>query len=378
MFEPDQLPLVRQRIREETDRTAFLLDDVEIEVESLRTARPVTIQPKNSNMISLVASDAGNNKIEFNPLLLQLVRVVDSYGAQQFFDVISSSSDTGELSKHHLAEGTPLGRLMHDLGVSELSALSPMIPRTYSGSSGWTLVYRDICEWAVIYDQCKKDFAADTVLLHDGLLRAKIFTGDLFVQMYRLIKLAIDRLKERYRRDLFLVGIAKHSEILERYRLAMSISNVFPDGAAFYVPIPMDLQSKVYKWAEYVRSPLIAPDERDIEAPKFNMGEMYFVRFGPRMGDPIWTVDILAGQSTSAQKIFGSLLNDAQCGFPIPYYPHCLQQADSHAQVVDLDLAILQDTMVEAIRDHLSPSQRPTFDAHRLAVDDPAARRYSA
>ena len=70
---------------------------------------------------------------------------------------------------------------MRDLGVSSLAELSPMIPEQ-PVSSGWTLVYRDLCEWAVIYDLCQKEFASDTVLLHDGLLRTKIFAGDLFVR----------------------------------------------------------------------------------------------------------------------------------------------------------------------------------------------------
>ena len=49
-----------------------------------------------------------------------------------------------------------------------------------------------------------------------------------------------------------------------------------------------------------------------------------------------------------AQQIFGSLLADAELGFPVPCYPHCLQEADRYAQVVDLDLATLQNALDEA------------------------------
>lgn len=378
MFDPDKLPAIQDRIREETDRSSASFDELRSEVDALRIGGVTTIQPMNTNMISLVASDAGNNRLEFNPLMLQVVRVVDSYGAEQFFDVISSSTDTGALSRRQFSPSgkpiSPLGLLMSDLGISTLSELSPMIPERPT-SAGWTLVYRDLCEWAVLYELCHKEFASDTVLLHDGLLRTKIFAGDLFVQMYHRIKAVIDRTRSERRRDLFIVGIAKHSEVLERYALAMAISEVFPDGASQYAPIPMEMQKKVYKWAEYLRLPTDVAT--DVEQPKFNMGEMFFVRFGPRSGDPVWTVDLLHGQSDRAQKILGSLLNDAQLGFPVPYYPHSLQQADAHAQIVDLDLAILQDTMVEAVRAHVIPAQRPLFDAHRLALGDPAARRYS-
>ncbi len=378
MFDPERLPEIRERIRAETDRASHAFDEIEDEVESLRRAGVVTIQPTNTNMISLVASDAGNNKLEFNPLMLQVVRVVDSFGAELFFDVVSSATDTKELSRRHLDESgnalTPLGQLMKDLKVTTLSDLSPMIP-TFPVNSAWTLVYRDLCEWAVLYDLCHQQFATDTVILHDGLLRTKIFTGDLFVQIYRKISDVIERTRNERRRDLFVVGIAKHTEVLERYALAMAISSVLSDGVSQYVPIPIEMQRKVYKWAEYVRLP--DQSDKDVEPPKYNMGAMHFVRFGPRSGDPVWTVDLLANQTSRAQKIFGSLLNDAQLGFPIPYYPQSLQQADNHAQIVDLDLEILKDTMVDSVREHIDQPRRPLFDAHRLSVSDPASRRYA-
>jgi hypothetical protein len=378
VFDPERLPEVKQRIREATQENTYLFDSVEQDVSGLR-AQTVTIQPRSTNTISLVASDAGNNKIEFNPLLLQMVRVVDSKGKELVFDVISSETDTRELSRRQFGDDgtpvTPLGKLMRDLNVEWLWDLTSMIPQRPE-TSGWTIVFRDLCEWAAIYEQCcYKEWGQDTLLLHDGLLRTKVFKGDLFVQMYHRIKESIDQAKRVDRRDLFLVGIAKHSEVLERYRLAMALSNVFPGGAAQYVPIPMDMQKKVYKWNEYLRLPTDTAE--DVEQPKYNMGEMYFVRFGTRTGDPVWTVDLLAGQTSQAQKIFGSLLSDAEVGFPVPYYPDCLQKADAHAQVVDLDLAILQDAMIDALRDHLGPQRKPIFDAHQLVASDPAARRYS-
>jgi hypothetical protein len=103
---------------------------------------------------------------------------------------------------------------------------------------------------------------------------------------------------------------------------------------------------------------------------------MYLVRFGKMSADPVWTVDLLESQKGSAQQIFGSMLSDAEQGFPIPCYPHCLQEADRHAQVVDLDLAILQNELEDAVREKVRPDRRPVFDAQLLTVADPAAVRY--
>jgi hypothetical protein len=375
MFDPDKLPELQALIRESTARDAVLLADVLKEVHQLKRD-VVTIQPRNTNSISLVAADGGNNRIRFNPFYLQVVRIVDSNGAERFLDVVSPSTDTAALGRRHLDEQTPLGRLMRDLNVDSLAELSPMIPVS-AKSSSWTLVYRDLCEWAVLYELISyREWGSDTLVVHDGLLRTKIFAGELFVDMYKLIRAAIQRLWNQHRIKLYLVGIAKHSEVLDRYRLGIAIADVLPAGQPQYTSIDETLQRNVYSWAEYVRSPDDAPD--DTEKPKYNMGVMYFVRFGTRVGDPIWTVDLLAHQADRAQEIFGSLVGDAEMGFPVPFYPYCLQQADAYAQVVDFDLAILQDTLVEAVRDQIVVGRRHAFDALRLETEDPAARRYSS
>ena len=105
MFDPAQLPDLRRLVCEATQADSGLLDDVLSEVRSLRPV--VTIQPRNTNSISLVASDGGNNRLVYNPFSLQVVRVVDTQGQELFLDVISPSTDTVALGKRHLDDGTP-------------------------------------------------------------------------------------------------------------------------------------------------------------------------------------------------------------------------------------------------------------------------------
>lgn len=373
MFDTDSLASVQEQIRSQTAAQAGLF------VEILRDARALgaevrAIQPRSATSISLVASDGGNNRIEFNPFLLQLIRVVDSYGDELFRDVITPSLDVRRLGDRHLDEKTPLGRLMTDLGVGSLPELSPMLP-VQPKNAGWVLTYRDICEWAILYDLIRyRDFGTDTLIVRDGLLRSKIFQRDLFVQMYRLLRARIEELAVKRRRDVFLVGLAKHSKILQRYAMAITVAGVFPPGTPCFAPVPLDIQRKVYQWEEYVR-PVDTGEPSFGEDPKFNIGRMYLVRFGRQSGDPIWTVDLLESQQGRAQEIFGCLLADALDGFPIPFYPNCLQQADHHAQVVDFDLDILRDTLADAVRALVDPASRPALDALQLATDV-ARRRY--
>lgn len=375
MFDLDTIPRIVEQIRSIAHSDMGMLDAVVSDVEPLRaTAR--AIKPRDSRYMSIVASDGGHNRLEFNPFQLQLIRVVDSYGKELFFDVVSNGTDLAQLAELHLGAGgspTPLGRLMQDLGVHDLTALSPMLSPS-PDSTSWFMVYREICEWATLYDLIRhREHATSTLFIHDGLLRSKVFSGDLFVRMYGLIKTHIEAVKRDSKRDLYLVGLAKRTQVQQQYELAMSLARVFSTGSPMFAPVPMDMQVRAYRWEEYVRSPEV---DQQGESPKFNMGSMHFVRFGGSSGDPIWTVDLLESQKERAQEVFGCLLGDALNGFPIPFYPKSLQQADEHAQVAGFGFEILQDALIDAVAAAVEEDRRPIVDAQRL-TSDILARRYS-
>ncbi len=111
----------------------------------------------------------------------------------------------------------------------------------------------------------------------------------------------------------------------------MALEGTFPHGSPRYVGVPRKLEAKAYVWPEYARG--AEAEEGAGEAPKFVAGDMYFVRFGERSGDPLWTVDILSSQTQQAAEVFGYLLADAIHGFPVPFYPRCLQKAHEFAIV---------------------------------------------
>jgi hypothetical protein len=373
VFDPDRLPELQRLVREATRGDASLLEEVLNQVASLKPV--MAIQPRNTNSVSLVASDGGNNRLEFNPFSLMVVRVVDTYGVEQFLDVISPHTDTEALGRRHLDQRTPLGTMMHELGAASLAELSPMIS-AQKKSSGWPLVYRELCEWAVLYDLvCHSAWGSDTLVIRDGLLRTKVFAKDLFAELYRKLRAAIERSRKERRRDIFLVGIAKHSRVIERYRLAMAIAGTLPAGQPCYVAVPVELQHQVYdRRPEYIQSP--GDNTGGTDRPAFNLGAMHLVRFGRLAADPVWTVDLLQFQAPEAPLILGCLVSDAEQGFPVACYPQSLQRADRHAQVVDLDLAYLQRALERAVREQVPAARRPVFDAQLLQSADPAAVRY--
>lgn len=388
MFEPNELPILRQAIRDCTSADKLLLDALCTEVRQIRS-EVRSIKPRGVTSVSIVASDGGNNKLVFDPFHVQLVRVVDSYGNPLCIDAVTPTTDTDALSKLQFNnDGSPrtaLGQVMSDLITNPakrvLNVLSHMIPSgadirraPHEVSPSWVLVYRDLCEWAALYELiCHKRFATDTLLVRDGLLRSKLFRGEYFIQFRRRIEESIDRIYKENRRRIFLVGIAKHSKVLARYSLAMAIESIFPAGEPRYVKIPRDMEAKAYVWPEYARGE--EAEEGGGEAPKYVAGDMFFVRFGSKSGDPIWTIDILSKQSSQAPEVFAYLLADAISGFPVPFYPRCLQKAHEHAAVVDFDFDILQDEVIQAVRNLLPNNQQQILDAISLQ-GDVSGRRY--
>lgn len=382
MFDPETLPRLKRAIVNQTQSDKSLLDQILHDVERLRS-EVRAIRPRSTTAVSLVAADGGNNQLQFDPFHVQLVRVVDSYGKELFLDVISPSTDPDQLCLRHLhpddGPRSPLGKLMADLGVETLQELSHMIPQghkvrsePHSVSPSWVLVYRDLCEWAVLYERiCYQTFATDTLIVRDGLLRSKIFRGELFIRMYERISDEIARIKREDHRTVNLVGVAKHSQVIERYRLAMSLADIMKVGEPRYARVPRVLEAKAYRWPEWARG----PEDEGGEAPKFVIGDMYFVRFGQRNGDPIWAVDILTNETSNASEVFGYLLADAIDGFPVPFYPRCLQRAHEFAQVVDFDLDILQDTVVNAVKTLVGSRGQRVIEGLRL-LPDVAGRRY--
>ncbi|MEV5413715.1 hypothetical protein AB0K60_33420 [Thermopolyspora sp. NPDC052614] len=373
MFNAEQIQQLKQLIGDQVEAGRAELDKLVSQARAMSSSVKV-IKPRVATSVALMASDGGNNKVAFNPFYLQVVRVVDSNGKELCLEVVSPLSDIGELGRRQFHENgvprTALGKLMKGLGVQSLRDLSPMM----SGKSpSWVQVFRDLCEWATLYDLiCYRDYPVDTLIVRDGLLRSKIFAKDYFVRMGEQMHEAIERVYKRDRCKVWLVGLAKKTQVLEYYRLAISLSGLFDNGAPCFAEVPSSMLDKVYKWEEYTRE---LDDTTIAEDPKFNFGRMYFVRFGPYSGDPIWTVDIMSRQNKDAQAIFGYLQADAVAGFPIPFYPNCIQQADNFSRVADLDIDIVEDYLVDAVRTQVGEDKAPVIDALRLA-SDVAARRY--
>lgn len=380
MIEPESINQLKKEIEERLQVDRGVLDELRSEIRPLRD-RTRRIHPRTATTISLVATDGGNNRIHFDPFLIQLVRVVDSSNNEYCLQAITPTTDVLALGEQQFADGepsTPLGELMAYLGVGTLPGLSHMIHPPRDGrptSTGWVMTYRSLVEWAILFKIIRtKDFATDTLIVFDGLLRSKLFARDNFTRMMSGIREAIEEKRRTQKRHLYLVGVAKHNAVLARYQLAMALEGILATNYPAYVDISRDLEEKAYVWSEWARGEDVAEEGR--EANKFVGGKMFFVKFGGGRRDPVWPVDIFLPQAAEAQKIFGCLLNDAIEGFPVAHYPRCLQKAHDNAALVDFDFDVLQDEVFRGLRTALG-DEAPALDIFRLRDADPGQRRYN-
>ena len=311
------------------------------------------IQPRAATSISLVATDGGNNQLRFDPFLIQLVRVVDSSNNEYCLETLSPATPVEKLEKRQFhpdnSPRTPLGEMMAALGTRSLSELSHMIrPPKQSDQSispTWVQAYRDLVEWATLFSILKKDFGTDTLIIRDGLLRSLVFAHDLFPKLLDKIQERIEARWTRSKRRIYLAGVAKHSQVLTRYRLALALEGVLQTDYPAYVEVPRDVEERAYQRAEHARG-----DDwlSGGEVNRYVGGKMFLVKFGCHRLDPVWPVDIFTPQRENADIILGSMLADAVNGFPVPCYPLCLQKAHDHAALVDFDFDILRTTFTTA------------------------------
>jgi len=395
MFDPEELRELADEINSRMLCERVWLDEIIDEIRNAnlrRQARP--IRKYHATALSVMASDGGNHKFYFDPFQHQLIRVVDNSGHVLARRSIALTTDVDELFDREFNDpGTyrepisALGKLVFDLseyqGISirSLHELSHMIPKSEHASdpdrSSWVLTYRDIWEWAVVYDQISsRAFASDTIILREGLLRTKIFAKRNFIALGDLISTHIQRIKRETSKDVYLVGVAKSSNVINKYRLALLVENVFPSGNEYFVRIPRSLELLAYKYPEFARG-------RETiglsgEEPKFVFGSMYLVRFSPSPASIIRAVDIFDDQTQEADKIIGYLSTDAYDSFPIPDFPMSIQRAHEAAKLNDFDADFLSSTLTNAIQASLQVAYgsraSDIIDLINMAGDPDSAR----
>lgn len=317
------------------------------------------------NAVSFVSADGGDNRLTFNPAIVELVRVVDSRGNQCALDAVASTIGLEELEERAKLESehrvTPLQRLSQDTGKT-LKQMSYLIRGigTPGKSTGAMRCYRDIVEWAVLYDLIADpglQWGGDTILVRDGLLRTKSFSREVFPLLDEKIRAGIAAHAER-NVQLSLVGVAKQSAVLGRLAVALELEATFHKAYPCYVRVDDDIEAECYNFDRTWLDTYETTNEDDTGRRLYqSLGCLYLVKFGDRPMDPVWPVDIAVWQVEHADRILGQLTVDAQQGFPIPDYPMCIQRAHAFAKLSGLEIRDLQDMLFQGMCNKLTDEE---------------------
>lgn len=317
------------------------------------------------NAVSFVSADGGDNRLRLDPAAVELVRVVDSRGNQCALDAVPGTVTLQELEQRAVSGNpnvvAPLERLCSDLGkgVGDLSFIIRGVGQS-GKTTGALRCYRDIVEWAVLYDLVANpslQWGGDTILIRDGLLRTKSFKREVFPLIDKRLRDAIATHAKR-NVTLSLVGVAKQSAVLGRLAVALELEATFHKPFPCYVRVPEDIEKECYNfdrtWLDTYET---TEPEDDGQRLYQSLGRLFLVKFGDQSLDPVWPVDIAEWQVKEAEKILGQLTVDAQQGFPIPDYPMAIQRAHDFAKLTGLEIAILEDLLFEGMCENLTSEQ---------------------
>lgn len=333
------------------------------------------IQPRAATSISLVGTDGGNNKVQYDPLLVNLVRVVDSSSNEYHLEAVTPNLTLAELDSRQFdksgAPKTALGRMMKYMKAGSLGEICQVFGTRDDAerSPSWMGEYRGLHEWAVLFHLVReKDFATDTIILRDGPFREKMFKPGYFSKFRDGLAEGIETQLKSKRRRLYLVGIMKKSKLFQKYRLALALEGTFHTKYPCFARIPEEMMQVVFgRWPEWIQN--TASNEG------FVAGKLFAAKFGSGSYDPVWLADIFETQASEASRIMSYLLNDAINGFPVPCYPASLQRAHDAAALVDFDMDILEHMIGQTLRVSLG-DRAELVDKLALQESDPSSARY--
>lgn len=346
---------------------------------SLRPIRPYAV-----NAVSFVSADGGDNRLSFNPAVVELVRVVDSRGNECALDAVPGTATSGELDRRGTQgdqdEVGPLARLCTalDRRVSDLSYLLSAMDAG-GKSTGAVRAYRDIVEWAVLHDLISSSaiqWGGDTIVVRDGLLRTKVFRREVFPLLDKRLRDGVEAHATRNVR-LSIVGVAKQSAVLGRLAVALELEATFHRPYPCFVRVPKAIEEECYNfdrtWLDTLETAEPTEDGRILYQ---SAGSLFLAKFGDHPLDPVWPVDVASWQVENADRILGQLTVDAQQGFPIPDYPMCIQKAHDYAKMTGLEMVVLQDLLMEGMCQSLTREQTERLYRLRHLGQTLADRRY--
>ena len=340
------------------------------QVEELRReARTLIVRKldyRPCKAVAPLATDGGENRLSFEPLNLEIIRVVDSEGQELIQEIVPISEDDSmfrEMTERHEV----LRRFLKVLSI-EFDDLSYLLgskesneTRARSDMRARVRHFRDILEWAVLLDLAMKDWPVDVLLLRDGLLRTKSIKRETFPKLDSAFRSTFEGKTTLGKRRVFLLGVAKTSAVLSKLSLAMMLEGTFDRDYPCYAEVPKELEAKCYNYDTWLETASSEHEGQRYES----FGRLHLLKLGSSPDSPILPVDVPVWLPTHRkQEVLEYLVNDARDTFPVMGYPGALQRAHEHAVLTGLEMTVLGDLMTDALQGQLDESLRERIVRH--------------
>jgi hypothetical protein len=306
--------------------------------------------------VAPVATDGGENRLSFDPMNIEIIRVADSEGKAHLQKIIPLGGDSLQIKK--LFEEIPiLESFLERLGI-EYHDLSYFLPGNSRGTleekglgpsdedlRKFVRSFRDIAEWAVVLELACSATGVKLLVIRDGLLRSKSMSIKAMTALAEAFKRAYTET------GTMLVGVAKRSKVLSYLSLALTLEGTLRKPYPCYVEVPYELEKECYNFAGTW-----------MQGQAF--GRMHLAKLAEGADTTIFPVDIPEWLIGRRKEVLEYLAETAKASFPIPGYPQPLVRAHDNANLRDLEMSVLGDMLVKTVADQMNGAEAEQVIRH--------------
>lgn len=275
--------------------------------------------------LATVATDGGENNLTFEPLNLEIIRVVDSEGIERIQKIIPVTTDP-DFFIHMFEEIGILKRFLTRLGIEyhDVSYFLPIEKKTEQKAYFRTIIknFRDILEWAVLLEIAWNPQQKPTLLLRDGLLRSMSMKD-------ATIHALADSFRDAYEENgTFLVGVAKRAKVLNYYSMSLNLENAFSGKYPCYCELPKKMEEEAYHRAS-------------VWVGHRSFGDLYFAKLTDKKEGLILPVEIPYWLRDRKKEVLEYVAWTSKMSFPTIGYPFPLIKAHENATLTGIEMEYL-------------------------------------
>jgi hypothetical protein len=320
-------------------------------VEILRNkVRALTVQElgyRQCLAVAPVATDGGENRLSFDPLNVEILRVADSEGREHFQKFIPLGGNPEQIQK--LFEDVPLLKIFLDrikVPYRDLSFFLPGNKREPAEEEAklgpsdedlrkYVRSFRDIAEWAVVLDLAYSGKGVKMLVIRDGLLRSKSMSIKAMEALAKAFKQAYQET------GAMLVGVAKRSKVLSYLSLALALEETLRKPYPCFVEVNKELEEECYNFAGTW-----------MQGQAF--GKMHLAKLVEGRDAPVFPIDIPEWLMDRRKEVLEYLAETAKASYPTPGYPQPLVRAHENANLQGLEMSVLGDMLVKTVADQMA------------------------